>query len=208
MREDKRPLAQLLWYAGGLIPLAGVALMWASTGDQMLIAQRTFLFIAGAAIGGCALLAAGEWIRPTNAQPPPPLPPVNGNCNVFGNDNVNCNTFIIQNKPPTVSLVGDLPPIKNSDGTFNLRLVFRIISQGPANSLTVIVKKADVIARNSIDNGLNVGLRVGQSIIMGGSGQNQDYIWQKIQTPTSGEYLITTRVATEDTKPVIQIQVE
>jgi hypothetical protein len=73
MRDDKRPLAELLWYAGGLIPLAGVCLFWASMGDQPVTPQRIILFVIGAAIGGFALLAAGEWIRPTLAQNNPPI---------------------------------------------------------------------------------------------------------------------------------------
>jgi hypothetical protein len=68
MRDDKRPLVELLWYAGGLLPLGGVCLFWASMGDQPVVPQRIILFVAGAAIGGCALLAAGEWLRPTQAQ--------------------------------------------------------------------------------------------------------------------------------------------
>jgi hypothetical protein len=65
MRDEKRPLAEPLWYAGGLIPLAGVALLWVATGDQAVLAQRIVLFVLGGAIGGCALLAIGEIIRPT-----------------------------------------------------------------------------------------------------------------------------------------------
>lgn len=68
MRDDKRPLAELLWYAGGLVPLAGVCLYWASLGDQPVTAQRLILFILGAAIGGFGLLAAGEVLRPTGAS--------------------------------------------------------------------------------------------------------------------------------------------
>lgn len=67
MREEKRRLAELLWYAGGLLPLAGACLFWAGMGDQPVLAQRIILFTVGAAIGGCALLAAGEWLRPSVA---------------------------------------------------------------------------------------------------------------------------------------------
>ena len=64
MKEEGRPLAELLWYSGGLVPLAAVALVWASMGDQPVTFQRVALFTIGALIGGFALLAAGELIRP------------------------------------------------------------------------------------------------------------------------------------------------
>lgn len=64
MRDEKRPLAELLWYAGGLLPLAGVCLYWTSIGGQPVMAQRIVLLIVGAIIGGCALAAAGEFLRP------------------------------------------------------------------------------------------------------------------------------------------------
>lgn len=67
MREEKRRLAELLWYAGGPLLLAGVCLFWTSLGDQPVLVQRIILFTVGAAIGGCALLAAGEWLRPSTA---------------------------------------------------------------------------------------------------------------------------------------------
>ncbi|SEN11355.1 DUF2339 domain-containing protein [Bradyrhizobium sp. OK095] len=66
MRDDKRPFAELLWYSGGLVPLASICLIWASMGEQPIMPQRVILFIVGAAIGGCALLAAGEILRPVN----------------------------------------------------------------------------------------------------------------------------------------------
>jgi len=75
MRDAKRPLAELLWSAGGLIPLAGVCIFLASTGDQPVTAQRVVLFIVGAAIGGFGLLAAGEYLRPATAQTPGGAPP-------------------------------------------------------------------------------------------------------------------------------------
>ena len=82
MRDDRRHVAEFLWYACGLIPLAGVCLFWVSMGDQPVVAQRVVLFIVGAAIGGCALLAAGEWWRPTVAAAQaqtPGGPPVTNN---------------------------------------------------------------------------------------------------------------------------------
>jgi hypothetical protein len=64
MRDDKRPVAELLWYSGGLIPLAAVCLIWASMGNQPVTAQRIILFVLGAAIGGFGLIGAGEYLRP------------------------------------------------------------------------------------------------------------------------------------------------
>src|SRR5450432_2683883 len=66
MRDDGRFLAASLWYSGGAIPLAGICLMWTSTGDQLVMLQRILLFTLGATIGGFALLAVGEAIRPTS----------------------------------------------------------------------------------------------------------------------------------------------
>ena len=68
MRDDKRAIAGLLWYAGGLIPLMGVCLLWAGMEGQALLPQRIALFVVGAALGGIALLMLGEYIRPTAAQ--------------------------------------------------------------------------------------------------------------------------------------------
>ena len=65
VRAEKSPLAELLWYAGGLLPLAVVCLFWASMGDQPVLPQRIVLLVVGAVIGGCGLLAIGELIRPT-----------------------------------------------------------------------------------------------------------------------------------------------
>ena len=67
MRDEKRPVAALLWYGAGLLPLTGVSLFWATTGGQQLMLQRIFLFVLGAALGGCLLLLAGERLRPQGA---------------------------------------------------------------------------------------------------------------------------------------------
>jgi hypothetical protein len=81
MRDDRRPFAELLWYAGGLMPMAAVCLYWASMGDQPVMPQRVILFIIGAAIGGCALVGAGEWFRPATAvaQSGGNMPPIINN---------------------------------------------------------------------------------------------------------------------------------
>gem|GEM_PF-5401895 len=42
MRDDNRTLAELLWYVGGLIPLALVCLVWTSMGDQPVTPRESF----------------------------------------------------------------------------------------------------------------------------------------------------------------------
>jgi hypothetical protein len=74
MRDDGRPAIEFLWYAGGLIPVAGVFLLWISIGDQPMLAQRIVLGVIGAAMGACALIALGEVMRsnnPASAQSSP-----------------------------------------------------------------------------------------------------------------------------------------
>jgi hypothetical protein len=66
MNKERRHLREYLWYLTGLIPIGIVCIGWAHTGDQFLVVQRSLLFLVGALIGGVALLAMGEWIRPTN----------------------------------------------------------------------------------------------------------------------------------------------
>jgi hypothetical protein len=85
MREQNRLLAADLWYVSALFPLGIVCLYWGTLGDQPLSAQRIILGIAGAAVGCCLFLAAGEWMPPTtaaSAQPsqstqPSPVPSQN-----------------------------------------------------------------------------------------------------------------------------------
>jgi hypothetical protein len=67
MGKEGRHFAQYVWYTIGLSAVGLVLLGWAQSGDQFLAAQRILLFVVGAMIGGCALVAAGEWLRPSQA---------------------------------------------------------------------------------------------------------------------------------------------
>ena len=120
MSDDKRPLAEFLWYAGGLVPRAGVCLLWASMGDQPVPLQRTILFIVGGVIGGFCLLAAGEWLRPATAQQQSGGPPVTNNgpsINTWnqsgGNNTINIGpTKLIFDQTIAEELASKLPPGK------------------------------------------------------------------------------------------------
>jgi hypothetical protein len=105
------------------------------------------------------------------------------------------NNYIIQFKAPTISVIGQLPPMKNPDGTFNLQLAFRIDSQSSANSLLVSIMKEDVVRGN-----FRV-LRRESGVTMGSGGEKNGYLWQKIQAPTAGEYVVIATVRSEDVKP-------
>jgi hypothetical protein len=72
MNKEGRHLAEYVWYTIGVSAVGLVLIGWAQSGDQYMAAQRVLLFIVGALIGGCALLAVGEWIRPVAAQQPQP----------------------------------------------------------------------------------------------------------------------------------------
>jgi hypothetical protein len=70
MKEEERPLAEFIWVAAGLLPLAGVCLIWAAT-EGLTLPSKIIIFVIGAAIGGFGLLGAGEWLKPTKAAAPP-----------------------------------------------------------------------------------------------------------------------------------------
>jgi hypothetical protein len=118
MRDERRPLAEFLWYVSGLIPLAGVSLIWASMGDQPVTPQRIILFIIGAAIGGCGLLAVGEMVRPialANAQTP------TGGSVVVQNSigDINNNRGIItQGQSGGTNVIVSKPPPRDIDDQF------------------------------------------------------------------------------------------
>jgi hypothetical protein len=64
MREEGRHMPELLWYAGGLIPLIGVSLLWVIMEDQAVLPQRIVLVVLGAIVGGICLFTVGEALRP------------------------------------------------------------------------------------------------------------------------------------------------
>jgi hypothetical protein len=105
MRDDRRLIAELLWYATGLLPLAGVCLIWASMGDQPVTYQRIILGIVGAVIGGCALVATGEWIRPGSTAMAQSQPTSNSMGPVIDNHGIvtqgqNGNNVVVQGVVP------------------------------------------------------------------------------------------------------------
>jgi hypothetical protein len=124
MREEGRPLAELLWYVCGLIPLAGVCLFWVSIGNQPVLSQRIVLFVIGAVIGGCGLLAAGELLRPATAQ--------SGNTAMTARDN------LVAALNDLASAIAAAPPVVIGSRT--------IVTAGPGSSGTVIGKQVTVTA--------------------------------------------------------------
>ena len=66
MREEKRIWPELLWYSGGLVPLAVVTIIWTAMENQV-VPQRILLIAIGAALGGLAFFMIGEVIRPSVA---------------------------------------------------------------------------------------------------------------------------------------------
>lgn len=66
MREERRIWAELLWYTGGLFPLAAVTIIWTAMENQA-VPQRILLIAVGAALGGLAFFMLGEAIRPSLA---------------------------------------------------------------------------------------------------------------------------------------------
>jgi hypothetical protein len=154
MRDDKRPLAEVLWYGGGLIPLAGVALMWASTGDQMLMAQRTVLFVVGAIIGGCALLVAGELLRPVgpvSAQQAPPQSPdivIQGPGSAYSSGQtggVTAGTYINQAPPPDLKMLESKDTV-NPDGTHTRVISLGVVSAYMPGQLILSAEAAGIIS--------------------------------------------------------------
>jgi len=117
--------------------------------------------------------------------------------------------YIIQFKAPTVRIIGYREPTKNSDGSFTHQLVFRLESQAPANSLLVAVKEEDVLLLPDSHSmrGIYV-VPVSGGATMGSSGQEQGYLWQKIQSPSRGDYVLNIRASGATVRPRVQIQVE
>ncbi|MGB7256326.1 MAG: hypothetical protein WBC94_22265, partial [Xanthobacteraceae bacterium] len=90
MSKEGRYLAEYVWYIAGLVPIALVLLGWAQSGDQFVTVQRILLAIVGAAVGGCALVAVGELIRPVASQAvnraqAQPAPSMGDNNTIYGN---------------------------------------------------------------------------------------------------------------------------
>lgn len=112
--------------------------------------------------------------------------------------------YVLQFVPPSVNIVGQLPPRNVGDGTYELQVVFRLDSQAQANSLAVAIVKADVVAI-AMRPAPFIQPNNGGGMMNVQTGENEVYIWTKVQTPAKGEWVIKARVATQDAKPRIQI---
>jgi hypothetical protein len=84
MRAEARALPQLAWYTLGALILAGTSLLWTSLESEAVLQQRIVLGIFGALFGALALIAIGEFIRPSSAIAQPPGP---GCSNSVGGNN-------------------------------------------------------------------------------------------------------------------------
>jgi hypothetical protein len=115
--------------------------------------------------------------------------------------------YIIQHKAPKISFVGQLPSTTHADGSESRYLVFRIDGSSPANSLLVAVKKEDVVMPNNpIWPSFQVRPR-GGGVLALSRGETDGYLWQRIQTPMLGEYILQTKVNSRDTKPNVNFEV-
>jgi hypothetical protein len=57
MRDDSRPLAELLWYTLGAFILVGASLLWISLEQEIMIQHRIVLGAIGAIFGALALIS-------------------------------------------------------------------------------------------------------------------------------------------------------
>ncbi len=83
--------------------------------------------------------------------------PVIGNTGIVTQGQIG-NNYIIQNSVPTVSVVGELPLVKNADGTFTKQLILKLETKSPPNGLLVGVKKDDIRSqgRRPYTNGISI----------------------------------------------------
>jgi hypothetical protein len=159
MREEKRPWPELFWYAGGLIPLTIVTIVWTAMENQA-VPQRVLLIALGAALGGLGLYALGEYLRPvmpavaeanppTIAQttPPPGL-------NVTGNNNVVtvgviAGTYINQAPQPELKLV-EQNDVINADGTHTTTFTVEVVSQLTPSFLAIDLAATGILDANIV----------------------------------------------------------
>jgi hypothetical protein len=71
LRDSNQRAAAYSWAALACVPLVGVLLFLATTGELPLTLQRIFLGVTGAGLGAFALLALGEYVRPTSSAAQP-----------------------------------------------------------------------------------------------------------------------------------------
>jgi hypothetical protein len=117
------------------------------------------------------------------------------------------NNYLFQFIPPTIKIVSQLPPRKLDDGTYEVVVIFRLESQAQANSLLVAIVKEDIIVTPGPLGGFRLTMNGGGAMMVR-SGEEQGYVWTKIQTPAKGEWVVGARIATPEAKPRIKIQVD
>lgn len=163
------------------------------------------LLVSSFVICGCMCAFTGEIVaqeKPTNT-----MGDISNNTGIVTQGQIGDN-YVVQYKAPTISIVGSVPPTRNAAGTYDLSLIFRIVSQSPANSLIVAVREDDIVPGTAISGeSLNVFPR-GGGVTMMAVGNSNGYLWRKIQTPSAGEYELKLKVRTAEVKPRIQIGVE
>jgi hypothetical protein len=117
--------------------------------------------------------------------------------------------YVVQAKPPTVSIVGELPPVKNPDGTHSVLLAIRIDAQPLPKALLVGVMKSDVaqLKDGMVASSFNVFPRSGGTIF-GATAQNADFYVQKVEMPGAGEYVVSCKVSSPDAKARIAIELQ
>jgi hypothetical protein len=136
MRDDSRPLAELLWYSAGAFFLAGASLLWVSLEPEIMNQHRIILGVVGAIFGSIGLMALGEWIHPatpakaqTAQQTPSGSQP---SVSISGGDNV---VSIGQMGGITARVVTINPPLNPE-----LRILGKTETDNPDGSHTVTLK--------------------------------------------------------------------
>jgi len=199
MREQNTILGEVVWYLAGLMPILVVCLVWASMGDQPMLAQRIILIVVGAVIGGCALFAAGEWLRPTlpaNAQQDQkakgdPMASGKNSVSVSGSNNSvsigHIGDVTINQAPQPELRISAAESSKNEDGTYTMSAEVEVVSPYPPGSLRLEAWAPGIVSLGAAPQ------RTGMSMT-GHSGVRPDHAFTTLMQPF-GKYVITVRTA-------------
>jgi len=126
------------------------------------------------------------------------------------------NYIIVAQKPPSVSIISESPPVKRPDGLFTLTTLIRLTTQFTPNALMVSVNKdvvAPLLTGPSVGRALTMVPAVGGAVVQQhGSGTDNTtgaaiYV-AGIKSPVAGDYNILTWVKSPDIKPSIKIWIE